>query len=309
MPEITEKQPVHPGVYIKTRVLPNSLSVKEAAKLLGVGRPALSNLLNGNAALSPEMASRVEKAFGVSQHELLQMQALFDQYQMRQRDQNIAVRAYVPSFLKITAREIERWVDSNSDPRSRLPVLLRKLIHSTGQGLSHVDFPGYDNTERKGWDGRVNADAATPWIPVGKSGWEFGCNEDPKRKAEHDYAARVNAIPASDRAEIIFILVTPRKWNAKDKWQKEKQALGDWKSVKAYDSSILNSGSNNRSRHKGGWRSKWDRLMRALIHWMSSGNDGLPPQILNSRNSSLRLQSKIIKTLSSYGSRERPPRL
>ena len=197
-----QSQPLHPGLYIKNQVLPSDLSVKAAAELLGVGRPALSNVLNGNAALSPEMALRVEKAFGVGQKELLQMQAQFDQYQSRIRDQNVTVRAYVPSFLKITARDIEQWVDGNLEARSRLPVLLRKLVQSTGQELSQVDFPGYDRAEKKGWDGRVDASAATPWIPLGKSGWEFDCNEDPRQKAEGDYAARVSAIPAHERAEM-----------------------------------------------------------------------------------------------------------
>src|SRR2546426_12081247 len=82
MPRTTETpEPLHPGPYIKDRVLPAGLSVKAAAELLGVGRPALSNLLNGKAALSPEMALRIEKTFGVSQKELLQMQAAFDQNQ------------------------------------------------------------------------------------------------------------------------------------------------------------------------------------------------------------------------------------
>ena len=74
------------------------------------------------------------------QKKLLKMQADFDQHQARIRDQTVAVRAYVPSFLKITARDIEQWVDGNLEARSRLPVLLRKLVHSTGQGLTHVDF-------------------------------------------------------------------------------------------------------------------------------------------------------------------------
>ena len=238
LPAETPK-PIHPGPYIKDRVLPTGLSVKAAAELLGVGRPALSNLLNGKAALSPEMALRIEKAFGASHKELLQMQAKFDENQTRIREQGLAVRAYVPSFLKITARDIEQWVDGNLDARSRLPVLLRKLVHSTGQGLSHVDFPGYDNAEKKGWDGRVDAAAAAPWIPLGKSGWEFGCNADPKQKAEGDYAARVADIPSDERADINFVFVTPRKWNAKDKWAKGKQALGDWRSVHAYDASDL----------------------------------------------------------------------
>src|SRR5258706_8129486 len=156
--------PTHPGLHIKTKVLPEGLSVKAAAELLCIGRPALSNLLNGKAALSVEMAVRLEKTFGVSQQELLQMQARYDQYLARTDDPNIAVRAYVPSFRTITARDIEQWVNANIAARTRLPVLLRKLVHSTGQDLSHVDFPGYDNAEKKGWDGQVDAGAATPWI-------------------------------------------------------------------------------------------------------------------------------------------------
>jgi addiction module HigA family antidote len=239
MGELKMGRPLHPGAYIKDRVIPPAMPVKKAAELLGVGRPALSNVLNGNAALSPEMAFRLEKAFGADQQQLLKMQADFDQYQQRTRDQSVAVRAYVPSFLKITARDIEQWAEGNLEARSHLPVLLRKLIHSTGLNLSLVDFPGYDSAERQGWDGRVDSGEATPWIPLGKSGWEFGCDNDPKRKADGDYSARVKTISAQDRSEMNFVFVTPRKWPGRDKWVKEKEKLGDWKSVRAYDSSNL----------------------------------------------------------------------
>ena len=55
----------HPGERIKTEVFPAKMSVTKAAELIGVGRPALSNLLNGKASLSTEMATRIEKVFGV----------------------------------------------------------------------------------------------------------------------------------------------------------------------------------------------------------------------------------------------------
>jgi antitoxin HigA-1 len=59
------KNPPHMGRFIRTEILePLGLSVSEAADILGVGRPALSNLLNGHAGLSAEMALRIEKAFG-----------------------------------------------------------------------------------------------------------------------------------------------------------------------------------------------------------------------------------------------------
>src|SRR5437868_12328931 len=201
--------PIHAGLYIREHVVPQTMNVKEAAKLLGVGRPALSNLLNGNADLSPEMAARLEKVFGASQKALLEMQAAFDQIKQVPLTQKLPIGAYVPPYLKITAKQIEQWVADAIEPRSLLPVLLRKLVNSTGQTLSLVDFPGYDLAETKGWDGRVDAGAATAWIPIGKSGWEFGCNEDPKKKAEKDYTVRVTAIPPAERADMHLICVTP----------------------------------------------------------------------------------------------------
>src|SRR5260370_31139068 len=97
---------IRPGVHIKERVLPEGLSVKKAAELIGVGRPALSNLLNGNAALTPEMAMRIEKTFGASAQELLALQTAYDEFQHREQAKEIAVRTYVHNFLAITARNI-----------------------------------------------------------------------------------------------------------------------------------------------------------------------------------------------------------
>ncbi|MEM8797347.1 MAG: HigA family addiction module antitoxin [Pseudomonadota bacterium] len=87
-------KPPHPGGFIKRSVLPDDLTVTDAAKALGVGRPALSNLLNERASLSPEMALRVEKAFGVKMETLLRMQTRYDAYAMRQRESEIDVQKF-----------------------------------------------------------------------------------------------------------------------------------------------------------------------------------------------------------------------
>jgi len=89
------KTPAHPGGFIKHEVIdPHGLSVTEAAKVLGVTRPALSALLNERAALSPEMAIRVEKAFGVSMVTLMRMQGSFDIARARQRAGEIKVARF-----------------------------------------------------------------------------------------------------------------------------------------------------------------------------------------------------------------------
>ena len=89
--------PPHPGNFIRTEIIEElGLNVTKAAAILGVRRATLSALLNGNAALSPEMALRLEKAFGVGMDLLLRMQAWYDVSQMRARADEINVRRYAP---------------------------------------------------------------------------------------------------------------------------------------------------------------------------------------------------------------------
>ena len=87
------KNPPHPGDFIRTEVInPAGLSVTAAAAALGVSRPALSSLLNCKAALSGDMALRIEKAFGVKMDTLMRMQASYDIAQTRKREKQIHVR-------------------------------------------------------------------------------------------------------------------------------------------------------------------------------------------------------------------------
>ena len=72
-------RPAHPGQFIKMEVIePLDLSVTQAAEVLGVTMSALSALLNGRAALSPNMALRIEKAFGPKMDTLLRMQTAYE---------------------------------------------------------------------------------------------------------------------------------------------------------------------------------------------------------------------------------------
>jgi len=88
-------RPAHPGQFIRMEVIePLDLSVTQAAKVLGVTRTALSALLNGRAALSPDMALRVEKAFGPKMDTLLRMQTAYKIAQTRDREADIKVKRY-----------------------------------------------------------------------------------------------------------------------------------------------------------------------------------------------------------------------
>ena len=101
------------GSFIRHHVLPPGMSVTEAARKLGVGRPALSNLLNGNAALSQDMALRLEATFGADRTKLLDLQAATNRDRRRVDDRAVAVGTYAPSFLTIKARQIADWAAGN----------------------------------------------------------------------------------------------------------------------------------------------------------------------------------------------------
>lgn len=85
---------VHPGAWLRAEIVePAGLSVTALAGRLHVTRQAASNLLNGNAGLSAEMAIRFEKAFGLRADTLLRMQAAHELADARLREDEIVVAA------------------------------------------------------------------------------------------------------------------------------------------------------------------------------------------------------------------------
>ena len=87
------KNPPHPGLHVRHDCLePLKLSVTEGAKVLGVSRQALNNLVNGKSGISPEMAVRLSKAFGGSPAVWLKMQLDYDLTQIARTASKINVR-------------------------------------------------------------------------------------------------------------------------------------------------------------------------------------------------------------------------
>lgn len=88
-------EPPHPGGIIRRQCLePLGLSVTQAAEGLGVTRQALSDLLNGKAGISVDMAIRLSKAFGSSAETWLGLQTAYDLAQARTRSRNLKVRSF-----------------------------------------------------------------------------------------------------------------------------------------------------------------------------------------------------------------------
>lgn len=230
--------PPHPGIYVRNKVLPNGMTVTAAARALKIGRPALSRFLSGKAALSRELAHRIEKVFGVSAERLLRLQGTYDAGAAREDPKIASVGPYIAILGRIRQEAIEVWA-SEIKARARLPVLLRILVHSTGDELTQVNFPGNESSQSPGLDGIVVAGKASPWISEGRSVWEFGCDTDPRKKANKDYRKRTDRTAKSKRQESVFVFVTPRRWPRKRDWVEDRREEGHWKDVRVYDADDL----------------------------------------------------------------------
>jgi addiction module HigA family antidote len=91
------KNPVHPGKIVRFDCLePLGLNITEAAKALGVTRQALNNVVNEKAAISPEMAIRLSKAFGSTPETWVRIQAAYDLAQAMKTASKIRVQRYKP---------------------------------------------------------------------------------------------------------------------------------------------------------------------------------------------------------------------
>lgn len=89
--------PPHPGATLREDVLPAlGLTVTQAAQQLGVTRSALSRVLNEHAAISPEMALRIEAWLGVERggraDVWLAGQTAYDLWQARRQRRKLRVR-------------------------------------------------------------------------------------------------------------------------------------------------------------------------------------------------------------------------
>lgn len=88
--EMTKRQPTHPGEIIRKDIIkPLGISITEAAQKLGVTRKTLSALLNGRAALSPDMAIRIGMATDTTPESWLFMQAKLDLWNAAHKEKKV----------------------------------------------------------------------------------------------------------------------------------------------------------------------------------------------------------------------------
>jgi antitoxin HigA-1 len=93
--EIAMLSPSHIGTFVREIVEGHGLNVSAAARVLGVTRQTLSILMNEHGGLSPDMALRIEKAFGVRMDTLLRMQTAWEIAEARKREGAFDIPRYL----------------------------------------------------------------------------------------------------------------------------------------------------------------------------------------------------------------------
>lgn len=95
------KNPPHPGKLVEANLEELHVSVADAAKAMKVTRQQLYNVTRGKSAISPDMAIRLEKAFGGSADFWLTMQTSYDLAQARKHQGKLSIRRLSDSALGV----------------------------------------------------------------------------------------------------------------------------------------------------------------------------------------------------------------
>ncbi len=130
--------------------------------------------------------------------------------------------------------DIKYWLSHSTQCSRILPELICRLIWATADvgDIKRIIFPSGDGVAQGGWDGTLDTSAASPFFPIGISGWEIGMEESCQVKANKDYAKRTADPMGLTRSETTFVFVTPRPFAKFQEWQNQNKSTSIWKDVR-----------------------------------------------------------------------------
>jgi hypothetical protein len=139
----------------------------------------------------------------------------------------------------VTTNDIKNWTATQKRQSEEvLPQLVDRLIRNSCR-WKNIDFPYGDSIAFDGWDGMLEVNKGTNYIPSGKSGWEIGTDSNVKGKADREYSNRLINHKPLKLKETTFVFVTSRLWTNRDKWVQSKKKENKWKDVKGINASSL----------------------------------------------------------------------
>ena len=124
--------------------------------------------------------------------------------------------------------------------RELLPHLVRRLLVAT-PGVTDVSAAAGDGIGMPGFDGRVEAAFASPFVPEGFSVWELGTSGDPRSKAQDDFQRRTRNPGDVDPTAATYVAVSMRRFPGKDEWASRARGDGPWRDVKVLHADDLHA--------------------------------------------------------------------
>ena len=122
----------------------------------------------------------------------------------------------------VTRNHLERWAETALS-KSTLPYLISRLVRASTPTSTKINIPWGSATYIGGWDGIVNCETETAYVPQGISLWEFGTSSDCTAKANSDYDKRKNNPIGFEPSNSTFIFITPRLWKKKTNGSEKKK--------------------------------------------------------------------------------------
>lgn len=113
------------------------------------------------------------------------------------------------------------------------PLLVRRLIAETADGLSELDMPGGSGTAAGGFDGVVTASGPTVGVPAGRSVWELSVTGGAQGKADEDYGKRLDGPDGGPTCDVVYVQAILAPWTKSRTWASARRREGRWKDVVA----------------------------------------------------------------------------
>lgn len=143
------------------------------------------------------------------------------------------MKLFTTAMLKSLLAENKRQAEG------LMPEIIKRLISHSASDISRLRMPNGDDIWAPGYDGIVQSDSATNYVPEGISVWEIGTTSDTLKKINDDYNKRTANPSGINPLTSVLILVVPRVWAYKKSittWEGEHT---DWKEVRVYDASVV----------------------------------------------------------------------
>ena len=131
----------------------------------------------------------------------------------------------------ITALDLHRWADKK-ESEVLMPELVRRLIHSSLDGIIRLTMPSGDSVSLPGFDGELETTGCNAFVSCGKTVFEIGTDSKVKGKADKDIDKRNKDIADPEKQKLNYVFVTPRKWANARKWEKVHREKSEWKDVR-----------------------------------------------------------------------------